>query len=206
MRTGERSDRRQTMDKGVRKMKAHIEYDDFGEYIEVLEEETMYWEPVPGMTEKGGLSVVKKMFQKVMLIVAAVAVMFCSSSYASETCSVKGCYRSAVSGGSYCSRHTCSKSGCRNYAAGNGYCLSHAKKSNSSGGKKFGSSGSSRYSSSKSRSYRSSGSSRSYSRSYSKTSDPYDVYDYDDPEDFYFDWEDDFEDFEDAEDYWESAW
>ena len=36
--------------------------------------------------------------------------------------------------------------------------------------------------------------------------DPYDVYDYSDPEDYYFDWEDDFEDYEDAEDYWDSAW
>lgn len=35
--------------------------------------------------------------------------------------------------------------------------------------------------------------------------DYYNVYDYDDPEDFYFDWEDDFEDYEDAEDYWEDA-
>lgn len=36
--------------------------------------------------------------------------------------------------------------------------------------------------------------------------DPYDVYEYDDPEDFYYDWADDFWDYEDAEDYWEDAW
>jgi hypothetical protein len=34
-----------------------------------------------------------------------------------------------------------------------------------------------------------------------KKSDPYDVYDYDDPEDFYYDNEDDFDGYEDAEDY-----
>lgn len=36
--------------------------------------------------------------------------------------------------------------------------------------------------------------------------DLYDVYDYDDPEDFYYDNEDDFDGYEDAEDYWEDAW
>ena len=36
-----------------------------------------------------------------------------------------------------------------------------------------------------------------------KTFDYYDTKDYDDPEDFYYDYEDDFEDYEDAEDYWE---
>lgn len=36
--------------------------------------------------------------------------------------------------------------------------------------------------------------------------DPYDVYDYWDPEDFYYDWEEDFDGYEDAEDYWYDAW
>lgn len=36
--------------------------------------------------------------------------------------------------------------------------------------------------------------------------DPYDVYDYSDPEDFYYDWEEDFDGYEDAEDYWYDAW
>lgn len=45
-----------------------------------------------------------------------------------------------------------------------------------------------------------SGSAGTYSYIYE---DPYDVEDYDDPEDFYFDNEDEFEDIEDAEDYWE---
>ena len=92
--------------------------------------------------------------------------MFCIASYAAGTCSVSGCYRSTVTGGSYCHLHTCSKSGCTNKADASGYCSKH----------------------------------HDYAR------DPYDVYDYNDPEDFYFDWEDDFEDFEDAEDYWDSAW
>ena len=45
-----------------------------------------------------------------------------------------------------------------------------------------------------------SGTTKTYSYTYE---DPYDVEDYDDPEDFYFDNEDVFEDIEDAEDYWE---
>ena len=36
--------------------------------------------------------------------------------------------------------------------------------------------------------------------------DPYDVYEYNDPEDFYYDNEDDFDGAEDAEDYWDEAW
>jgi hypothetical protein len=32
------------------------------------------------------------------------------------------------------------------------------------------------------------------------------VQDYDDPEDFYYDNEDEFEDYDDAEDYWEDYW
>ena len=35
--------------------------------------------------------------------------------------------------------------------------------------------------------------------------DPYNVQDYDDPEDFYYDWEEDFDGFEDAEQYWDDA-
>ena len=86
VRKGEMTDRRQIIDKGVRTMKAHIEYDDFGEYIEVLEEDVMFRETDPVPAEKGGLSVMKKMLQRVMLIVAAVTVMFCSSSYAAGPC------------------------------------------------------------------------------------------------------------------------
>jgi hypothetical protein len=61
------------------------------------------------------------------------------------------------------------------------------------------SSGSSSNSSSKSNNY----SGYSYTPSYDD--DPYNVYDYDDPEDFYYDNEDDFEDYEDAEDYYYDA-
>jgi len=40
-------------------------------------------------------------------------------------------------------------------------------------------------------------------KSSGKGFDYYDAYKYDDPEDFWYDYEDDFEDYEDAEDYWE---
>ena len=39
-----------------------------------------------------------------------------------------------------------------------------------------------------------------------KQNDFYDVYDYDDPDDFYYDNEDDFDSYEDAEDYYDEAW
>lgn len=39
-----------------------------------------------------------------------------------------------------------------------------------------------------------------------KQDDFYDVYDYDDPEDFYYDNEDDFDSYEDAEDYYDEEW
>lgn len=39
-----------------------------------------------------------------------------------------------------------------------------------------------------------------------KRDDFYNVYDYDDPEDFYYDNEDDFDSYEDAEDYYDEAW
>lgn len=51
----------------------------------------------------------------------------------------------------------------------------------------------------------SSGSSRGYNGSSTVKDDPYDVYDYSDAEDFYYDNYDDFYDYEDAEDYYE-AW
>ncbi len=40
-------------------------------------------------------------------------------------------------------------------------------------------------------------------KSSGKGFDYYDTYEYDDPEDFWYDYEDEFEDYEDAEDYWE---
>ena len=48
----------------------------------------------------------------------------------------------------------------------------------------------------------SSSSKRNYSRD-DKSMDMYEVYDYDDPEDFYYDHVDEFDDIQDAEDYWE---
>ena len=126
-------------------MKAHIEYDDFGEYVEILEEDTVTLIQTGDTvgTKAGGIRVMKKMIQKIMLIVAAITVMFCTSSYASGTCGIKGCYRSTVYGGSYCSKHTCSKSGCKNLAVDGEYCSEHQKNTyGSSSGSSVGSSGS----------------------------------------------------------------
>ena len=47
-----------------------------------------------------------------------------------------------------------------------------------------------------------------YANSYrenNNSKDMFDVYDYDDPEDFYYDHIDEFDDIQDAEDYWEEA-
>ena len=85
---------------------------------------------------------------KITLVFAAVVVMFCTSSYASGTCAVKGCYRCAVYGGSYCSKHTCSRYNCKNLAVDGGYCSAHQKKTyaGSSSGSSYCSSHKCRYS------------------------------------------------------------
>jgi hypothetical protein len=85
----------------------------------------------------------------------------------------------------------CSRSGCTNQkASGSRYCYTHSYKSST-------------YSTSR-KTAGSYTSSRKNSSSSSKTySDPYDVQDYDDPEDFYYDNYDDFDGYEDAEDYWD---
>lgn len=74
-----------------------------------------------------------KMIQKLGLVLAAIIVMLGTTSYASGTCGVKGCYRSAVYGGSYCSSHTSSKYNCKNLAVDGGYCSEHQKKNYGSG-------------------------------------------------------------------------
>ena len=71
---------------------------------------------------------VKTVMRKAVLIMTAVTVLFCLSSYASGTCGVNGCYRSSVYGGTYCSNHTCSKYNCKNLAVDGGYCSEHKKK------------------------------------------------------------------------------
>ncbi len=70
----------------------------------------------------------KTVMRKVLLIMTAMTLLFCLSSYASGTCGVKGCYKSSVYGGSYCSSHTCSKYNCKNLAVDGGYCGEHQKK------------------------------------------------------------------------------
>ena len=60
-------------------MKMHIEYDDFGEYLEVLEDFSA--DEVTRTADAGGVLQVK-VVQKIMIVVAAFVVMFCTSSYA----------------------------------------------------------------------------------------------------------------------------
>lgn len=109
-------------------MKTHIEYDDFGEYIENYEDLDVIMAD-PGMTKEAGF--MKRALKKLLLVAAAMTVMFSTFSYASGTCAVKGCYKSAVYGGSYCKNHTCSKSGCKNFSADGTYCSDHQKKPSS---------------------------------------------------------------------------
>ena len=179
------------------------------------------------------MKTMKMVLQKIMMILAAFVVMLCTSSYASGTCGVKGCCRTPISGGCYCRRHTCSRYNCKNLAEDDGYCSEHRKKpggSSASGSPKTRGSESSssaaktcivsgcrgsrmeesfycsKHKCGRSGCKEKADGSGYCSRHHSCAGDPYDVYDYDDPDDFYFDWEEDFEDYEDAEDYWESAW
>ena len=202
-------------------MTMHVEYDDFGEYYESEDLIQIGQKAVIERRE----TVMRKLIRKIMLAMTVMALMFTTTSYASGTCAVKGCYRSSVYGGSYCSKHICSKYNCKNLAVDGGYCSEHQKKSyTGSTGSNFSSSvkrcvvfgcnnvrsgGScycSRHKCAKSGCTNKADASGYCGRHYSATKDPYDVYDYDDPEDFYFYWEDDFVDYEDAEDYWEDAW
>lgn len=104
-------------------MKFHIEYDDFGEYLEVLEE-IDEWEMDLKKTEGS----VRKTMKRLFLIVTAVMMIFGTTSYAAGTCAVKGCYKSTVNGGSHCKNHTCSKYNCKNFSADGTYCSDHQKK------------------------------------------------------------------------------
>ena len=106
--------------------KVHIEYDDFGEYMEIMDDDTEceIMQVHETRREHFMTNVVKKLF----LVLAAPTVMFSTTSYASGTCQIKGCYKSTVYGGSYCKNHTCSKSGCKNLAVDGTYCSEHQKK------------------------------------------------------------------------------
>ena len=112
----------------------------------------------------------------------------CYSSSA-KTCVDSGCTRSRMSGSSYCSFHTCIKSGCNSHVvSGSSYCYSH-QPSTTGGGT----------------------STHSYSNTSGNTKkyDPYDVYDYDNGDDFAEEWAEEFGDgdyedgYDDAYDYWE---
>ena len=63
-------------------MKAHIEYDDFGEYIETLED-LDHFEVCTEKPKQAEVISIKQVFRKAMLIVTAMMIMFCTSSYAS---------------------------------------------------------------------------------------------------------------------------
>ena len=108
-------------------MKRHIEYDDFGEFVEILDEDGcgLYVAEEPAEVFS-----MNRIFRKLIFMIAAMVIVFGTTSYASDVCS----------------KH-------RSYAF-----------------------------------------------------DPYDVYEYDDPENYNYDWEDEFEDYDEAEEYWESAW
>ena len=114
-----------------------------------------------------------------------------------KRCSVSGCNNLKYKGSYYCSDHKCAVYKCTAKKSSDGiYCEAHhkeffSKKSNWTKNSK--SSGTVR------------SSSKTTGKSATKKSDPYDVYSYDDPEDFYFDWEEDFDGYEDAEEYWEDS-
>lgn len=123
---------------------------------------------------------------------------YSSSSYNSRTCAVTGCLSNPVSGSNYCSHHICKKLGCHSQVvSGSSYCYIHKPSTTSSGTSSY------HYSNSSS-------STRKYSNSgNTKKNDPYDVYDYDNADDFAEEWAEEFGDgdyddgYDDAYDYWE---
>ena len=175
----------------------------------------------------------KRIMWKLMVLAAAMMVMFCSSSSGTDrkTCIVSGCNKSAAGGSLYCSTHKCKHSDCNNLGMDDGYCRTHAKKTSSSGSRpNSDNSGSRRYTSKRcivtgcnntrsgNSSYctkhkcsasgcRNKADASGYCAAHHyKAGDPFDVYNYDHPDDFYYDRRDDFLDYEDAEEYWYDAW
>ena len=112
-------------------------------------------------------------------------------------CFVRGCNNLRYKGSYYCSEHKCAVFKCTAKKSSDGiYCEAHHKEfyANQSNWVK------------RNKSSSASGSSKKTSGKSRTKEDPYDVYSYSDPEDFYFDWEEDFDGYEDAEEYWEDAW
>lgn len=69
-------------DKGDIIMKMHIEYDDFGEYIEVLEDPDRQGCRTAGSADGiPALTILKKAGHHLMVIAVAAAVMLCTTSY-----------------------------------------------------------------------------------------------------------------------------
>ena len=110
-----------------------------------------------------------------------------SYSSSSKPCLAGGCTRSRMNGGLYCSKHTCIKSGCNGKVeSGSSYCYSHMPSTTSSSTPSY---------------HNNSGNTNQY--------DPYDVYDYDNGDDFAEEWAEEFGDgdyedgYDEAYDYWE---
>ena len=115
----------------------------------------------------------------------------------SRKCVASGCSNYCKSSSIYCYKHECSKTSCHNKAINQGYCSTHANKSNTSSYKSTSSSSKSSYNKSKKSSY-------SKSKSKKRYYDMPDCDDYDDYDDFMDDWDGCMPDDSDAEDYWDN--
>lgn len=135
--------------------------------------------------------------QKIIMVM----ILICSIGLGIEVCSdddepVRSSYSSTYSSST---KHYCMKPGCTNYkASGSNYCYTHKSSGSYSSGSGYSSSGSS-YSSSYS-----SSSSSSHTNNYSYWEPSFDPEDYDDPEEFADDAENEFGSWDDAYDYWEN--
>ena len=150
-----------------------------------------------------------------------------------RTCTVPGCGRSFYEISLYCAKHRCRSSNCFNKADKSGYCDKHndnaedpydvydyddredAKSKLTRRTCTVPGCGRSFYEISlycakhrcrSSNCFNKADKSGYCYKHHGNAEDPYDVYDYDDPEDFYYDRMDDFDSYEDAEDYWDDAW
>ena len=97
----------------------------------------------------------------------------------------------------------CAHPGCDNEPSGNGdYCALHSHYSaHSVNSYTPRTTTTTRYTTAKTTTYKKRTTKKTTKTTTKKSADPYDVYDYDDPDDFYFDNYEDFYDYEDAEDY-----
>ncbi len=174
-----------------------IEYNIYKESMEKKESKNTYRSNNGNISTFGALAITVAIF----LLIGWIG-MSCEAQ-----CAVLGCHNKPEDGSSYCWLHR--ENSYHNYSNHKNSSYSSTSSSSTSYSNETSTSD---YSST---SYRNDSevattkkyySTKKYTTTHKSKDDPYDVYEYSDPEDFYYDNYDDFDCYEDAEDYYDEAW